>query len=188
MRSNLTSRGRRITIAVVAVAIAAFVFRSEILTLLIEPIGWLLWAGWRLVASVDQGICWALIVLTCFVIVLRFLPPSMGAPEEPAPALESQGGRAGRLDYWEELATRAVQSQEGLTAFQASLDGLADAVAESTKQSPRQRPQATGAEWHQALLRHLLAGRRRRAELRAIEDRLSWMESALEIKHEDSVD
>ena len=188
MKLNLTSRGGRIGIAVVAVAIAAYVFRSTAVRLLVEPIGWLLWAGWRLVASVDQSICWTVVVLISAVLVVRLLPPRMGAPEDSTPTHETQWGRAGRLHHWEELAIRAAHSQEGRTAFRASLTALAADVAERTRRSPWRATQVTGTERHGALLSRLLAGRRRVMDLRAIEDQLLWMESALEIKHEDPID
>jgi hypothetical protein len=186
MRTNFTPRGIRVAIAVVAIAAAAFVFRSSVFALLFEPIGWLLWASYRLVASLDQGICWALVVLICSVLVIRLIPARMGAPEQ-TPAYESRWGSADRITYWEELASRAAESQEGRMAIQANLAALAVAVADGTKQPPPQRSQATGTGWRPALLGRLLAGRRRKADLRAIEEQLAWMESALEIRHEHSV-
>jgi len=186
MRTNFTPPGIRIAIAVVAIAAAAFVFRSSVFALLIEPIGWLLWAGYRLVASLDQGICWALVVLISSVLVIRLIPAGMGAPER-TPAHESRWGSADRLAYWEGLARRGAESQEGRTAILASLAALVVAVADGTKQPPPQRSQATGTGWRLALLDCLLAGRRRQADLRTIEEQLAWMESALEIRHEHSV-
>ncbi|HET6845967.1 MAG TPA: hypothetical protein VFH29_03990, partial [Anaerolineales bacterium] len=136
----------------------------------------------------DQGVCWAIVVLISAAFVLRLLPARLGAVRESPHSQESQWGRAGRLEHWQELADRAAQSQEGRMAFQANLTALADAVAESTKQSGRPAPPTIRKGWSRVPLLGLLAGSRQLSELRALEDQLSSMESALEIKYEDSID
>ncbi|MGE5250910.1 MAG: hypothetical protein ACM3QS_11940 [Bacteroidota bacterium] len=187
MRLNITARQRRIAITVVLVGAAAFVFRSEVLAFIIEPIGWLLWAGWRLLASVDQGLCWASVVVISALLMLRLIPARMGPVEPPTSTRDSQWGSAARLDYWQELSRRSARSRQGREAFQASLAALTLAVADSTRLQPP-RPASPAGHGLLALVTRLQAGGRRRAQLRAAEQQLAWMESAMEIKHERSAE
>jgi hypothetical protein len=58
-----------LAVTILAAAVAAF--WGPVVRLILEPLAWLLWAGWRLLASVDQEIWWVLIALACAAPVIR---------------------------------------------------------------------------------------------------------------------
>ena len=50
------------------------VFRSFLMTNVIEPVALLFWAVWRIVSSVDQNIYWVVLIFFCIYLIIRLIP------------------------------------------------------------------------------------------------------------------
>lgn len=184
MKERLGAHHMRTGTAIVVIAAAAWIFRGILVTFLIEPIGWLLWAGWRVLTSIDQGICWASLVVVCAALVIRFALAAAGPHGEMSAQPEEGGVGGDRLAHWQAAAARAEGGSEGRRAILASLEPLALSVSEMTRTRlprPASEQSSGGAI---AWLARRLPNHRRRAELRTIEELLAGMESALEITNE----
>lgn len=190
--------------ALILAATAAMIIflRSFLVRLILEPIAWLLWAGWRLAASVDRGVCWALLVLVCAAVVIRLASAGFGSHDDDQDMHGSDPDARSRIDHWQAVAARARLGKEGRAALRTSLGLLAASVAEATRRRPphhlsmevptstaesllsSQIPRRPVTPPVTALLNWLFPGRGRRADSRATEELLDWMESAMEITHE----
>ncbi len=163
------------------------VFRSALIALVLRPIALLLWALWRILASVDQNVLWLILIGICSALVVRVVPLPRGTEDE----VESEPGHGSispsRLAHWTTVAAGASRGGEGRTALLLLVRNLAATVAEVTRLSApsADRSEQPGrAESVNALLSRLVPGYRRRRETREIEELLNWMESALEISHD----
>jgi hypothetical protein len=183
MRDRISLHYVRAAIAIVIIT-SAWIFRGILVTFLIEPIGWLLWAGWRVLTSLDQGIFWTVLVIVSAALVLRLALIASGSHVEEHATPEVGSIRGDRLAHWQAAAARAEDGSEGLLAFRARLEPLASSVAEMTRtRLPPLAPEDSG-EGLIARLSRLLPGHRRISERRAIEELLAGMESALELTNE----
>ena len=187
-------------LAVTVLAAVVVAFRGTIVSLILEPLAWLLWAGWRLLASVDQQIWWVLVALACAVPVIRLFNSQLRLHDVDRPPEAWESSPGGRVEHWISRAARLAESEAGRRALRADLESLAASVGETTRMSlppdltrerapARQASLATPphslAERAAAELVGLLPGYRRRADLQAIERILNWMEGALEIRHDE---
>lgn len=195
MKRRITSQPIRAAIAIVIIAAAAWIFRGFLLTFLIEPIGWLLWAGWRLLASVDRSLIWLILIIACSLLIIRLVPPDVVGGEDDHEESRQSWGSGDRLAHWRPWAARSMTDVAGRSAFRLSLETMAAAVAEAARiplpdslhAQPDTREHEPGAQAGVARLGAWLArmspDHRRREDARRIDNLLNWMESALEIKH-----
>ncbi len=163
--------------------VGVVVLRSALVTFIIEPIAWLIWAGWRLLASVDRSVCWVLLVILCSVLLLRLIPLPAGPDDEQSARPPAGSPSASRLGHWEAVAASAKRGHEGTIVVLSTLRNLAGTVAEVTRKPPPVSPRQ-GRHRRIISLARLLPGYRRRLDQRKIDELLAWMESALEITHE----
>jgi len=192
-------RGSWVTPAVAVTVLAAVVaaFWTPVVRLILEPLAWLLWAGWRLLASVDQEIWWVILGLACAVPVIRLFDTQLRRHDLSRSADATGPVARGRVEYWANWAARVAQGNGGREELRGDIEALAASVAEITKtrlpaewdreHSPAKqvRPRATSARSAGAAILHLLPGFRRRADEQAIEKLLNWMEAALEIRDDE---
>ncbi len=169
---------------VIGIVVSIFLLRAWAMTLIIEPIAWLLWAGWRILASVDRGVLWVLLVVLCAVLLFRMVPLTGGPQDEGASRIRPRTDSLDRLDHWEAVVASADRSHEDRAALITILRELAGTVAAQTKMPPPPAAPAVRDGTASALAR-LLPGFRRRLDLSEINRLLDWMESSLEIKDED---
>jgi hypothetical protein len=198
MSGRITVPHIRLAATLVAGAAAAWLLRDQLFTFLIEPIGWLLWAGWRILASIDPGVIWLILIIACIVLFVRVVPTVTVAHPDSSDESGHAPDPGDRLAHWQGRAARAMQDAAGRSAFRQNLESLALSVSVATR-IPRpgslpgaspggyeddslwQPPgrQARFKEW----LRRLVSADWR-SEQDAIENVLDWMESSLEIKNE----
>jgi hypothetical protein len=192
MKARITSQPIRAAVAIVIIAAAAWIFRAFLLTFLIEPIGWLLWAGWRLVASVDRGLIWLIVIVACSLLIIRLVPPDVVGREVDHSETSPPWNPGDRIAHWRTWAARSVTDASGTSALRLTLETMAAAVAAATR-TPLPTPldaRNHGPRRQSAIARlgaqisRMLPDHRRRRDARRIADLLNWMESALEIKHE----
>ncbi len=158
-------------------------FRATLLDLIIEPIASLLWALWRVLASIDQSVLWGILVLVCAGLALRLVPFGSGLHDDEERT--SQAAVGDRRAHWQSLVA-AARDHEGRMALRQILGGLAQNVAEVTRTPVQSEEPATDAAF--AWLIRLVPGFGRRRDWSEIDRLLTGMESALEIKHANSPD
>ena len=195
MKVRVTSQHVRAAVAIVIVACAAWIFRGFVLTFLIEPIGWLLWAAWRILASIDRSLIWLVLIIACGLLIIRLVPPDVVVGQGDHAGSRPPWNSGDRLAHWRAWAARSTADAAGMSAFRLSLESMAAAVAEATRtplpgslsappESPDHEPRMQSAIARLGVwLSRMLPDHRRRREARRMEDLLTWMESALEIKH-----
>jgi hypothetical protein len=179
-------------VTVLAGLVAAF--RGPIVTLILEPLAWLLWAGWRLLVSVDQKVWWLILASGCAVLVIRLFDAQLRLQDVGPSGESTEPGPGGRIEHWMDRAAGMRRGDGGREALRADLASMAALVAETTRtpfppewdrEPSRARPVSPGVtavERLEAALLHRLPGFRRRADERRIERLLNWMEAALEIR------
>src|SRR5574340_770302 len=173
-----------VPIALLIITVGIVSLWPALVTWIFEPMAWLAWAGWRVLAAVDQGVCWAILVVVCAALVFRLALVMPGSPDEEHAQAAVGSAREDRLVHWQMLARRAESGAEGRREFLASLRLLASSVSELTRtHPPRPAMDGTGGG-PRAWLTGLLPGRRRISERAAIEELLAGMEAALEITDE----
>ena len=195
MKERITSQHIRAAVAILIVAFAAWIFRGFVLTFLIEPIGWLLWAAWRILASIDRSLIWLVLIIACSLLIIRLVPPDVVVGQGDHAASRPPWNSGDRLAHWRAWAAHSTSDSAGMSAFRLSLESMAAAVAEATRtplpdslsaahEAPDHEPRMQSAIARLGVwLSRMLPDHRRRREARRMEDLLTWMESALEIKH-----
>ncbi len=183
MNAWVRTRSFRVVL-VLTLAVVVFAFRSVLWSLVVVPIGWLAWALWRLLAAFDRGLIWFGVILVCAALALRIVPLSRGHDDLPDVAWQSDSNASDRTAHWQSLVAAASSTHAGRSALLAVLRNLAATVAEGTKlpAPPVSPPQSRYLL--QRLLTHVVPAYKARADQREIDDLLSWMEIALEIRHE----
>ncbi len=176
---------------------------------LVRPVAISLWATWRIIISVDQGVYWILLIALCSLLMIRVF--SASDPVAPAASDEQPAKqRPTRVEHWRRLFRSAAHTAEADAALRASLRGL---LADTIRQADR----PVGADLGEALatrhitlpprvrrylelddvgdlrrprsfsLRSLLRqwlGRPPQQDSGTIDEVLHWMETALEIIHD----
>ncbi len=173
---------------------------------LVRPVAISLWAIWRIIISVDQGVYWILLVALCALLMIRIF----SASDHVAPAASDEQParqRPTRVEHWRSLFRSAARTDEGDVALRASLRSLLAATI-------RQAHRPVGTDVAEALaarhitlpprvrrylelddgsdlrrlrsfsLRSLLRqwlGRPPQQDSGTIDEVLHWMETALEI-------
>jgi hypothetical protein len=187
-----------LAVTILAAVVAAF--WGSIVSLILEPLAWLLWAGWRLLASVDQEVWWVILALACAVPVIRLFNSLLRLDDVHRSSDAVVSDRGGRVEHWRSRAAGLAQGDGGRAAFRADLETLAASVAETTrtrlppelsrepggaKQASLTGTRGAGASPAGPGLMRWLPGFRRRADEQAIEELLRWMETALEIRDDE---
>jgi hypothetical protein len=101
-------------------------FRSLVLGYLVQPVALLIWAAWRVIASVDQQIWWAILVAVGFIIIFRLMVPTGG--EAHPSAYRSEPYPASRTKYWEMLINEAAEGWEKRQRLKRNMANLLDSV------------------------------------------------------------
>jgi hypothetical protein len=168
-----------LAVTIIAATVAAF--SGPVVRLILEPLAWLLWAGWRLLASVDQEIWWVILSLVCAVPVIRLFDAQLRSQDVGHSGNTAEPDPGARVTHWMDRAAGMRRGDGGREALRADLESLAASVAETTKM---RLPPELARDQGGALLRRL-PGFRRRADEQAIEGLLNWMEVAMEIRDDE---
>lgn len=108
---------------------AALAFPGLFDAYVVKPASISLWAIWRLIISVDQGVYWILVITCCSALMLRvFSAREQGTLDSTPGQMKPQPAR---LEHWRRLFRNGVRSGEGQAALRASLRNL---LAASTRQ------------------------------------------------------
>ena len=184
-----------LAVTVLAAVVAAF--WGPVVRLILEPVAWLLWAGWRLLAAVDQEVWWVILALACAVPVIRLFDAQLRLHDAGRAGGAADSGSSGRVEHWINRAAADAQGDGGREALRGDLESLAASVAEVTRMplpselgrerlsSKQVSPRDAPAGWAAAASLRWLPGSRRRAGQQAIEGLLHWMEDALEIRDDE---
>ncbi len=100
---------------------------------LVRPVAISLWAIWRIIISVDQGVYWILLVALCSLLMIRVFSASdhRAPPASDEPAAKKQSTR---VDHWRQQFRSAARTAEGDAALRASLRSL---LADTIRQADR---------------------------------------------------
>lgn len=190
------------------------VFPAFLVTGVLQPVAVSLWLAWRMVTSVDQSTYWALLILICCVWLVRVLPPGSRKHAAPASAdvqepitsishwqallrsaQHTDAGEAALRENLQELLEEVVGDGEhaGATGLQRLL--LSNRAEPSAAVREYLFPSSPRSRWLSLDYVHHLGARfvrwlRRASGMPAgpdtttIDELLGWMETLLEIKHD----
>jgi hypothetical protein len=124
-----------ISLALGLVLSTTLLFPAVLLKGLIEPIATLLWAAWRVITSVDQGIYWAALIAVYMILMILILPRASGGQVNPAyrhrPAPRIQ------VERWQALLQGAsVGDEEGALLRDNLLSLLASTLGQERPLPP----------------------------------------------------
>ena len=117
---KLKRYGALILLAVLLLT-AALGFPRMLGDYVVQPIAAILWAGWRVIASVDQGVYWLLLIVLCTLLTIRVF--SIREFKQPAPEDRHTPLQLTRVEHWRALF-EAPRTPEGDATLRASLRGL----------------------------------------------------------------
>lgn len=83
-----------------------YLFRSFMITYIIGPIAMLVWALWRIVASVDQSIYWYLLLFIWAALAIRLIPFRRNTLPNPA---YKEATPRDRVEVWLSMLEESVQ-------------------------------------------------------------------------------
>lgn len=181
---------------------------------IIEPGAIMLWALWRVISSVDQGVYWAGLIILSLALIVRALPPRNSSPMNSA-YLQHYKSRS-PVERWKQLFDEAASGKDEDEALRTSLKNLLEATIQQSQQSAAatidEKLASEGLSLPPAAHEYVFpsssekkrqaAHRRTGAwrwaphwlrqwsqngtdpDSRAIDELLSWMESILEIEHD----
>lgn len=189
-------------------------FRSFFMVTIIEPIAIVFWAAWRMVASVDQNVYWLVLILACSILVIRLIPT--GNDRHLNQAYRDPSRPSPRVEHWRTLIMDAMIENEKADALHDQLKKLLAATlservgsgslsAETivvTGKTPLSHEayrflfSTAGNEhpfWKRINIMVFLPGFLRRWatkfsawDTHAVDEILSWMETEMEITHDQS--
>ncbi len=81
-------------------------FRSFLMDYIVKPVALLLWAVWRIIASVDQNVYWVALIVFCTVLIIRLIPS--GKDNSPGLAYRDTYKPPNRVEYWQTLIANSV--------------------------------------------------------------------------------
>lgn len=99
-----------------------FIFRTFLMSNIIEPIAIFLWAIWRIISSVDQKIYWMILIIICCLPVIRLFPPEKDAITHPA--YRYRYNSSNRVIYWQTLIMDANLGKDEAEYFRDNLKKL----------------------------------------------------------------
>lgn len=81
-------------------------FRLFVMDYIVKPVALLLWAAWRILASVDQNVYWVALIVFCAVLIIRLIPS--GKDDSPGLAYGNTYKPPNRVEYWQTLIAYSV--------------------------------------------------------------------------------
>jgi len=189
-------------------------FPTFVTIYIVEPVAVLLWAAWRIVASVDQNVYWALLIVLCSMLMIRVF--SSGNSSPPSPEHPHKRESATRVERWQALFTEAARTDDSSAALRDNLGNLLVSIIGQVEQHApanveealcwRQVPLPPAARryllttgprskwWHHDYRSYVLsrmpgwfrrwAGQPDIPDSARIHELLGWMESVMEIRHD----
>ena len=120
----MDSHKRYILLLFVLISLAGIAvgFRSFFMVNIIEPIAVLFWAFWRIVISVNQNIYWIILIVSCFMLVLRLIP--IENDNLPNPAYTYKYKSPNRVEYWQTLIKESILGMEESERLRVNLENL----------------------------------------------------------------
>ncbi len=109
-------------------------FRAFALPYIVEPIATLLWAGWRVVLSVDQDVYWGLLIFLCALLVIRMFASAKSGP--PTPESTDRHAPRTRVERWQALLEDARSGGNQKAALRDAFRALLVSIIEQTEPSP----------------------------------------------------
>jgi hypothetical protein len=103
---NKTKKSLYLLLISLLIAGLVIVFRSFLMTTIIEPVALLIWLGWRILSSVDQGTYWIILILICTLLVIRLL--AFSKDEASISAYNDLYRPPSRLKFWKGLIEDSV--------------------------------------------------------------------------------
>ncbi len=207
----MTSRRLRyggLLLLLVLLVLGAFAFPDVLSAYVVRPVTLSLWALWRIVASVHQGVYWILLIVLCSLLMLRVF--SVHEPGVAPAAQQHTARKQTRVEHWRGLFKQARHGREADEALRSSLRNLLGASLRQADRPVHLGLNEAIAAQHISLppdVREFLAldepdnaQRARHGSIAArirrwlqrpgarddivIEEVLRWMEAAMEISHD----
>lgn len=116
----------------------AVVFRSFLMTNIIEPIALFLWTLWRIVASVNQNVYWIILIALCILVMIRLVPRVTNNP--PSTAYTYKYSWPNPVEHWRTLIQEASL---GRSEFEHLRDGLKQLIESVVAQVERSDPKGS---------------------------------------------
>jgi len=190
------------------------IFRSSLLTNIVEPVVLILWLFWRILSSVDQSIYWVVLIIFSSILVIRIIPYRKEQPSNTA--YDYSYTPVNRVEYWQKLLIEADLGKNESEYLRDSLKELLISVITQVRRSDSSNPEEIIAERsaslplearrylfppggkngtfymdHQRNLRFFIPGWIRRwarkyvlEDYGLIDETINWMETELEINDE----
>lgn len=193
-----------LVIVLVIVVIASM--RDFLLANLVQPVALLFWAIWRVAASVDQQVYWALVIAVGFMIMGQLFVPRNRHGRRSAYAHESLPPT--RFEHWRRLIDQAADGWEERERLRLAMAKLLQTVVGQEHgfeinlldERSSERPWSPPKVVRELLTPNLRPARqpmlefvprwirRRIGQIRHTEDRwiqetIAWMESEMDINH-----
>ena len=109
------------------------IFRSSLLTNIVEPVVLILWLFWRIISSVDQSIYWVILIIFCTILVIRIIPSRKEQPSNSA--YDYSYTPVNRVEYWQKLLIDADLGKNETEYLRDSLEELLMTVITQAERS-----------------------------------------------------
>lgn len=113
-------------IALGALAGLVLAFRSFLMANILEPIATLLWALWRMAASVDQNIYWVILIAVWLIFIIRLFP--YRTEGTLAPSYGYKYSRLAPIEQWRKLIGEAALGKDEADRLRERLRLLMESV------------------------------------------------------------
>jgi hypothetical protein len=105
-------------------------FRSFLMAYLIEPAALFFWVVWRIAASVDQNVYWALLIVLGFFPIIRLLQSASNLTH--GSTYQQETPPRGRVEHWRKQIEEGATGRRGHDSLRKSLRALSsDLLAQS---------------------------------------------------------
>lgn len=189
-------------------------FRSFFMANFVEPVALLCWAVWRIIISVDQNICWGILIVVCVILAFRLIPSR--EDNLPNPSYTYRYKSPHRVEFWQKMISESLLAREDIALLrgnlatllasaiakpgQAGATGLEEIVATSKRPLslravrflfPQKRSDGAFFRNHRLDVKSLISKRLRdadgkfvRQDTLAIAEILEYMEAEMEMSHD----
>lgn len=120
------------------------IFRSSLLTNIVEPVVLILWLFWRIISSVDQSIYWVILIIFCTILVIRIIPYRKERTSNSA--YDYSYTPVSRVEYWQKLIIDADLGKNESEYLRDSLKELLINVISQAERSGSWDSEKTVAE------------------------------------------
>ena len=120
------------------------IFRSFLMSYIIEPVALLFWLFWQIVSSIDQNIYWIVLIVICAILIIRIIPIRKGKP--PNSAYDYTYMPVNRVEHWQKLIMEAELGRNEREYFRDSLKELLITVITQMERSFLSNSEKTVAE------------------------------------------